>query len=840
MSDEPRSQVSFGVGYAHGLVFTTAQSAASNAEVPMSARHPGPLPSLRRRAIQTGLLGFAPRQALVTALSIAVLSAASIRIGRAAETPAPPRAAAARVDRLGDPLPPSALLRFGTLRLQHPRPIADLVLSLDGKTVVTIGGSLIAWDAATGKSLWETNAVTAGYESHGSRYGGSALAFATHGRWLYMPSHRDEVTLWDVVSGQQRTLSIGSKDHVYRTVAVSPDGRRLALGAAEGLIVCDTQGQLLFEIRNNPRGDVTKDREDRLAFGGHYSAGWFSPDRKTLAVVTSDNPNSVRLVDSENGKELRRIALSNRLVRLAFSPDGKRIAATERDNAVRLYSVETGLPIWSHIVKLTNIYENYTSGVAFSPDGKLVALGATDHHIYFCDAATGEEIARLAGHHWYPWELAFTADGRLLYSGGWDGTIRRWDVASRKQLPPPVGVRGSEVVAASPDGQTLAYADDLNVVHLANAKEGSERRTLQLPNISYSQLAFSPDGTQLAAGGAGSGPGQGDVQVKVWDLKTGELVRRFHWPLGYDPHSTVEALSFSPDGKRLAAAVFRQSAAYVFDLANSTRLARIEHSQIYGLSFSPDGKTLATAGWDEIIRLTDTQTWKTRSQTKVDGRDSRMYAVSYSPEGGWVATAHMDGEIRTWNAADMKALQVFQAPGRFIYGALCASPDGLWLATGGAGGEISVWDPMTGKAVWAAGRQRGYVYTVGFGRDSRTLISGGDDNVGYLWDLRPVGKPPTKDPTALWNDLIGTDGVAAYEAMWALSETPTVAIALVKERAPKLIQPLVDHKEAVPSIPVRRVLSLLAQIGTPEAARLLKEWADRDSRGPLGTAAARR
>ena len=181
---------------------------------------------------------------------------------------------------------------------------------------------------------------------------------------------------------------------------------------------------------------------------------------------------------------------------MAFSPDSKRIATTERDNAIRLYDAVTAKRVWSHIVTLNNPRENYTSTVAFSPDGKTVAAGATDQLIYLCDAGTGAEVGRLLGHHWYPWCLAFTADGKTLYSAGWDGTIRRWDVAARKQLAPPKGTRATEVVAASPDGQRIAYVDDLGIVHIVATKDGSDRLTLELPDMSFSQLAFSPDGGQ--------------------------------------------------------------------------------------------------------------------------------------------------------------------------------------------------------------------------------------------------------------------------------------------------------------------------------------------------------
>ena len=73
------------------------------------------------------------------------------------------------------------------------------------------------------------------------------------------------------------------------------------------------------------------------------------------------------------------------------------------------------------------------------------------------------------------------------------------------------------------------------------------------------------------------------------------------------------------------------------------------------------------------------------------------------------------------------------------------SPDGLWLATGARDGSVELWDPLTAKRVWNVGRHQSSVYTVGFGRDARSLVSGGEDGACYVWDLRPSANPPDDD-----------------------------------------------------------------------------------------------
>src|SRR5262245_11053045 len=106
-------------------------------------------------------------------------------------------------DALGDPLPDAALLRLGTLRFRHPSSVYDLVVSPDGRTIVTAGGLIIAWEAATGKELWRASPEKEGFALPDSSYGCRPLAFTPDGR-LVTPGRGGEVLKIGRPSGRER------------------------------------------------------------------------------------------------------------------------------------------------------------------------------------------------------------------------------------------------------------------------------------------------------------------------------------------------------------------------------------------------------------------------------------------------------------------------------------------------------------------------------------------------------------------------------------------------------------------------------------------------------------
>ena len=552
-----------------------------------------------------------------------------------------------KTDTLGDPLPDAALLRMGTIRFRHPGSIVDMALSPDDKTVVTADEDFIVWNADTGKELWRVSTKEFGYRLPHASYGVRSMVFAADGQTFYTSGRWDEIVAWDIATGVRNVIVLkddppkrqGQLGH-YSSISIdmTRDGRMFAYGNNRRLAVCDNTGNVLYEIANNPGDPIVEMGRDRLRAGGDYSYGRFSPDGKILAVVNSESPKEIRIHEAETGKELRRIPVTALLVRLAFSPDSQRIVATERDSAARLYGVATGNKLRDYKLELKNNAESYTCAITFSPDAETIAVCApigSDYDIHLLHAADGKRFGKPLEHQWKPWAVAFTADSKMLFSSGWDGMIRRWDVATQKQLTLPGALRATGASAASPDGQSVAFCDETGTVHLYNVADGSEVQQLKVPGSTFSQLVFSPDSRQLA----GAGVAGDQLQTTVWDLADGAVVHRWDWPVGRDPHSDFRDLCYSSDGQLLAAAVFRQDSGYFWNLTTGKQVAKLPHQEIFGLSFSPDNRTLATAGWDKLVRFWSTETGEKLREFDVEkikkpkaDHDMRMQSVSYSPQ----------------------------------------------------------------------------------------------------------------------------------------------------------------------------------------------------------------
>jgi WD40 repeat protein len=112
--------------------------------------------------------------------------------------------------------------------------------------------------------------------------------------------------------------------------------------------------------------------------------------------------------------------------KVAFSPDGRRLASCSLDRTVRLWQFDGGA------CRVLRGHTDQVFAVAFHPNGTRLATGSRDGAVWLWDPERGEEVARLPGHASFVWSLAFSPEGGTLASGSGDATVRLWDTAPLK------------------------------------------------------------------------------------------------------------------------------------------------------------------------------------------------------------------------------------------------------------------------------------------------------------------------------------------------------------------------------------------------------------------------
>jgi WD40 repeat protein len=187
------------------------------------------------------------------------------------------------------------------------------------------------------------------------------------------------------------------------------------------------------------------------------------------------------------------------LHRLAWSPDGRRLAGVGYLGRTLVWEVGSGALLW----EIEPITDTHRSAVAWSPDGRFLAVGTSSGFIRLYEAAGGREIAQLGHGLATVRSLAFGREGRILASSSRDpdGSLRLWELPSGRELhrlgSPPGQVQD---LAFSRDGATLASGDSEGSVRLWNAESHLLLQEWKPHAKSVSAILFSPLGDQLASG----------------------------------------------------------------------------------------------------------------------------------------------------------------------------------------------------------------------------------------------------------------------------------------------------------------------------------------------------
>ena len=424
------------------------------------------------------------------------------------------------------------------------------------------------------------------------------------------------------------------------------------------------------------------------------------------------------------------------------------------------------------------------TSLAFSPDDRLLASASVDATVRIWDVAARRQVAVLADARGPLNHVAYFARGTRLVSGGRDGVLRVYDVATPAARPPiaaslpvlrdPADAQTAmiQALAVTPDDRFLIVGTEggdlirYDAATLANPAFLKDRLG---PTSAVEAVAISPDGRRLATSTVAriSLPAERPdptCRVELRSLPDGGLQE-----VVAEPSNLVYALAFSPDGRRLAYSGGDAQAVFVRELTPNPPPVdelRGPGSSLWDVGFRADGRAIRFArargpapGQAPAYEGFDL---RARRPFRPESEPAAVYRHASAAEGGWAArpaTIYRVDFVNARGAGWPGELDPILERRWWSYAIIPPDPAaGHADPVGAVGSEtgVALWNLRTGRMTRFFAGHAGPVYALASSPDGRWLVTGSSDQTARLWSLVDCDKPAPfgatfdRNPAGAW------------------------------------------------------------------------------------------
>ncbi|MEZ5003921.1 MAG: caspase family protein [Chitinophagales bacterium] len=272
---------------------------------------------------------------------------------------------------------------------------------------------------------------------------------------------------------------------------------------------------------------------------------------------------------------------------VAYSPNGDYIASASADRTVKIWETEKGRE-----VRTIYIDNGYATSVLFSGDSKKLLVGGGSYDIgelKIYDIETGKVLTNMIGHQEYAWDAAFSQDDQFVYSASFDGTLKKWNATTGKELASTPNA-GSILrdLSIDPLNEYIVVTndDDSLSVTLWSLSDLKFQYDLQLPMLfSARDVEFTADGQFIIVGDFG-----GEIAIFKRGQQKPMFVYRAHNDAISDIVSAHDGQSFFTCG--------HDKVIHQWEVASGLMMATFvgHEDRVYGIDIHPNGEKIISGG----------------------------------------------------------------------------------------------------------------------------------------------------------------------------------------------------------------------------------------------------